>query len=873
MNLARSDFFLARAGAKLDRGGKSAGSVMEWCLDDIDVPQDPGVVPTREQTDRLIHMYRTTWTPGNATERTIDGMLGWAFRRLDLNLAEYTWETLTNALDTEHRRLMKLAGFASVTGADTIPLAEIHAVHQAIRESSTHLARLRVNAVSQDSSMWQTLPLALRNGPELDKDKENMFNYDESTLRPFQLVFMYLRPILEACKYRRSEGKFYTRIMVGGQETLAFEEALSIVTFVSNHTAHYANFKMFKTITSVPHARDQLVRHLTNEPLLEAPNLEPQLHLRSYAGDEYGRGAGVYDSADVFFPYAMREHWDIIAKRATETRSCFASWNHIAERKWRGPRDPEQYEIKAPTDNEVCIVHLESCFPGNVFSEIVDRMSVQKHLRWREAHQYECTGRNLDCPQLAQLIAGKLSNHRKPHFARDWTVTDSRGSKGLVSDNAELREVLQEAFDTGKPLRLTEEQIRRFQILAPATCVLLEGDRYAMPAPKTAAKPRVNLTEDEWDDLNLVPPPAETPGAPAETVPRELDYVVLGSGDTARYFIQDTGMTWMDCEAPELDQIFKCQKFTDYDRFWIYALMGRLFFKVRELDEFEMTLFFEGIGGSGKSTILRALMGFWPSHLRGTLSSNMQPQFGMGSLAHAVVCFCTEVSETLNLPQEEWQDATGGAELSMAVKGKEPIKKHWESQFVWAGNNFPKIWKNGQLQVTRRLAGVCLNESVKPRDSSIPKKIDKGRGSLQRRCILAYYAWLRINGNIDPMSREDNMPPAFAEYYRRGKRESNPLADFLSDDKYTKLDPQGEILFDDLRELYNAYRTDNNLGKAVKWTEDAYKSIFSDLGLVVITHPVYTVRGVEQSNVRVIHGVQSNRLPPRGGEWGAITTV
>ena len=85
-----------------------------------------------------------------------------------------------------------------------------------------------------------------------------------------------------------------------------------------------------------------------------------------------------------------------------------------------------------------------------------------------------------------------------------------------------------------------------------------------------------------------------------------------------------------------------------------------------------MTLFFEGIGGLGKSTVLKAMNPFWAPHKRAILSSNMQPQFGMSSLVHGDVAFWTEVAADLNLPQEEWQDATGGAMLNLAIKHKEP---------------------------------------------------------------------------------------------------------------------------------------------------------------------------------------------------------
>lgn len=816
----------------------------EWVLEDLDGTGDE--VPDREATECLISQFRETWMPQRIADKTVTGIMVWALRRLDIDGGDFSWNSIESALTIEQKRVMRLASFADHHKLDIPKIGEVHAIHQTVRDAVTHLSRLRVMVMPRDSAMWQTLPHALRNGDMLDQEGENMHNYDPSDLKPFHKVFLYLRPILEACQYRRAKDMFFHRVTIGDIATLAYDEALLITTFVSNYTAHYTNFSMWKTITQTPVVRDMVVRHLTNEPLLEAPDLDPCLYLRSYAGDEFGRGCGVYDSrTDVFFPYCEKDRWANIASMATEARGRLHTWNLLAQRAWRGPRDSTKYWCTAPSDQDVAIVHLQSTFTHDIAAELDESIDTPLHQCWREAFHFECAGRELQCGELAGQIASRVDCAEAPPVGAAWVVTDARGAAGTPCDDAALEEILLEAYEAGKQLRLTEEQQRRHGPFTDSSCVPLGDALFAMPAPCSHRKPRARLTHEEW-----------TAAWGARPLPGQHDYFVCGAGDTKRYFLQDTGATWHDCHTPELDQIFRCQHFADHDRFWIYALLGRLFFEVGELDEFEMTLFFEGIGGSGKSTILRAMMGFWPKHLLGILSSNMQPQFGMGSLAHAVVCMCTEVSEDLNLPQEEWQDATGGAQLCLAVKNKEPLTVTWRSQFLWAGNNFPKAWKNAQLQVSRRLAGVGLNESVKPRDASVPKKIEANRAALQRRCILAYFTWLHLVGNLDPMSREDRMPPAFLDYFRRGQRLSNPLTEFLANDKYVVMDPRQCMLFDSFKQRYNSYLSDEGMPKVGRFTEDKYKGIFSDKGISVVQHPTFTYRETVYTNVKVVHGVR-----------------
>ena len=73
--------------------------------------------------------------------------------------------------------------------------------------------------------------------------------------------------------------------------------------------------------------------------------------------------------------------------------------------------------------------------------------------------------------------------------------------------------------------------------------------------------------------------------------------------------------------------------------------------------------------------MLKVQQQFWPPHLRGILSSNMQPQFGMSAVCKARAVFCNEVSAELNIVQEEWQTSVSGEWGSYAVKFKERREK------------------------------------------------------------------------------------------------------------------------------------------------------------------------------------------------------
>jgi len=346
------------------------------------------------------------------------------------------------------------------------------------------------------------------------------------------------------------------------------------------------------------------------------------------------------------------------------------------------------------------------------------------------------------------------------------------------------------------------------------------------PSITPPRRPRVVWTEDEWAALVGDAHKGEQGTTSSFVRHHRRD-------GTVRYFRVCTGPTWRDCAAPEIDHIFRCQHFVEHDCFFIYALLGRLMFEVGERDGFEMTLFFEGIGGCGKSTIIKAVSPLWPDHLRAVLSSNCQVQFGMSDLANGLVCICSEVSTELNLPQEEWQDATGGATLTLAVKHKPSMVVKWKSQFLWAGNAFPTKYKNEQGQVSRRLAGVLMKHPVRPRSDNILKEVSAKIGSLQRKMILAYEEFLALHRGTDPMSVPERLPPAFASYYRTGRRRTDAFEAFLSDPAYVVVGVGRSVQLKKLKERFDDYRVDMDLGKSVRWSYEMYRTPFSERSIFV----------------------------------------
>jgi len=323
-----------------------------------------------------------------------------------------------------------------------------------------------------------------------------------------------------------------------------------------------------------------------------------------------------------------------------------------------------------------------------------------------------------------------------------------------------------------------------------------------------------------------------------------LSCVKYEDGAKTRYFRPHVGRTWHDCDTAEIDTIYDCQNFTSYDKLFLYGLKGRLFFDVGDMDSHQMSFMIEGIGGCGKSTIMNAQQKFWPSHLRGTLSSNIQPMFGMSAVCRkgkALVVFCNEVSAELQIVQEEWQTSVSGEEGSYNVKHEDPLTLKWIAQHFWVGNSFPTRFNNQQGQVSRRLAGVIMPHPVQPRDGNILFKITLKLGNLQRREVLAYHDIVRFTmGSVDPMSKPDDLPPAFRTFFEKGKIRSNVMHEFLHNSGAIEFDNKYSMRLEEVKKLYDAYRLSQGLKPSVRFSEDVYRTPFMEKHLKVIKMAEWT---------------------------------
>lgn len=798
---------------------------------------DEGLMPPADDVVRLVSELREYWSDASQRDASLQSLLTWIGNKLgyDLTGRDFTSEDFATFIDAELVRVQRLQDYMNEHRLEDPLLVET------LRESARAIHAVRLLVHHAGLVVFQLQPLDPGRSKFLDASLhsdasridvlESVFEQNAKDLTAWQRAFQMICERLKGREYRRADGKLYQRVVTrSGLETFAFREAITIRRFLLEQQSASRQYKLWKEVTRDAVSLDRMEKYMASAPLDDAPDLLVHRHLRSYEGDAVGRGAGIYDgNADMFFEYLRRDQWDDMANNMT-----------LLRRRWQ-----PDYVCRAPAPTDVCVLHLEGAFPYDIFSE--ERANRAAVTRWREVEAHDVRRmERMDAPPLAQHLSAEFGDaglQRRPaRVGRSWLLTQCaipEDWRRLTPADSFIAAAL-----VSKGQDLFDDEALEVEALHECTYVNDEERGGAwVPCTEPSMTPTVSLEVGRVHEL----------GGDMSAALRSFVAFVVPGGAT-RYFRLRTGRAWGECDVPELDQMYVHQRFNASDRHMLYAGKGRLFWEVRERDKYEWTLMLQGIGGCGKSTIMRVQQAFWPHHLRGILSANVEPLFGMSRVIESNVIFCNEVSGELNIVQEEWQSSVSGELGSYAVKFKEPIVVACKAQHMWCGNSFPTRFKNDQMQVSRRLAGVRMNEPVTLRDGTLYDRILEQRmGALQRKEVLAYFELLEMYGPNDPMGLPKELPPAFQEFWRAGREHGDPIESFLTDGKYVQHDKTSSLSMAEFKAQYDRYRADNNIGKAIRWSADVYRNAFNERGIRVKHFASYTTSdGQSHVNAEIV---------------------
>ena len=287
----------------------------------------------------------------------------------------------------------------------------------------------------------------------------------------------------------------------------------------------------------------------------------------------------------------------------------------------------------------------------------------------------------------------------------------------------------------------------------------------------------------------------------------------------------ETTDDWYDIQTPVFQSIFDYQDFTPDVSRWLYVFIGRLFFDLGELDNWQVALFLEGVAGSGKSTITKLVKKFYDVCDVGVLSNNIERKFGLSSLKDKLLFLAPEIKSDLGLEQSEFQLLIEGGDMQLPVKYKESHYIEWKTPGLFAGNEPPDYTDNSG-SISRRLVVAKFHKKVNNKDSEMDSKLNAELPAIIKKSACAYLSAVNEFRGKDFWS---SLPEYFRITQRDMAQNTHALEHFISSGKVTL----GEDLY--CREkifvqAFNDHCRECHLERH-KFTTDYYLGVFGNYSL------------------------------------------
>jgi hypothetical protein len=284
---------------------------------------------------------------------------------------------------------------------------------------------------------------------------------------------------------------------------------------------------------------------------------------------------------------------------------------------------------------------------------------------------------------------------------------------------------------------------------------------------------------------------------------------------------------WYDISTPFFQSILDYQDFDENVSRWIYIFIGRLFFDLGELDNWQVALFLEGVAGSGKSTITKIVKKFYETCDVGVLSNNIEKTFGLSSLKDKLLFLAPEIKGDLRLEQSEFQLLIEGGDMQLPVKYKDSCYTEWKIPGLFAGNEPPNYTDNSG-SISRRLVVAKFHKKVYTKDPDLDYKLNKELPAIMKKAASAYLSAVNTYKGQDFWS---SIPEYFRITQRDMAQNTHSLEHFLSSGKVI-IGEEQYCREKNFVQVFNEHCKECHLERH-KFTTDYYLGVFGNYNITV----------------------------------------
>lgn len=301
---------------------------------------------------------------------------------------------------------------------------------------------------------------------------------------------------------------------------------------------------------------------------------------------------------------------------------------------------------------------------------------------------------------------------------------------------------------------------------------------------------------------------------------------------SSREFLQNGG--WRKIPTPLYDQILNLQfgavpeypgadkvddeVLSDMHRVALihFFFQGQLIYWVRELDQYQVTPFYKGFPGTGKSTICSVAMSMYDAEDVSDIANRGEITFGASSLFEKFIAANTDVRRNFDMDASFLQKAISGEQVSIARKHQQAVTVLWKTRLLFAGNMFPRFDGECARALSRRLIVFQLDKPV-PNAADNPHLLDdiiqNEMGALILKFNEAYRQW--VSGEYIPgfgqvpgahrMRLSKFLPKPFQDQASYINQQMNHLEKFIADSGKVEYEPGCRVLLSELAASLQAY--------------------------------------------------------------------
>ena len=303
----------------------------------------------------------------------------------------------------------------------------------------------------------------------------------------------------------------------------------------------------------------------------------------------------------------------------------------------------------------------------------------------------------------------------------------------------------------------------------------------------------------------------------------------------------DGTFDWHNTETTMFDSLVQYQLGDGDVYMYFLAFIGRLFYKIKRFDNYNIVPLIKGLSSTGKSTVLTIIQKMFAPGAVGVLNSNNEITFGLESKYNKELIIAHEIGDKLTdrLSSDLFKQMVCGENISIPRKNKSAIDVTWEVPMIFC-SNVHLSYADSQGSISRRLAIFKFDRHVAQKDITLETRIIQHElPAIIAKCLLAYKSVVEYVGS---RSFWDACPEYFHENIREMSEQTDYVYMFLTlppggnvyrdNDVYFMKREGASMLLQDFKNKFMNYMRFRHPGVKYKWTSD-YSS-FEKLGYKVV---------------------------------------